>query len=349
LNSVLRRRLLVAVILVLFILFAFFAPYEQTITGQCFVEHSWSWSLKHISGGVIAAEWDRSPHSQYENFYFRMDEPDISDVELSDKIREGYYISKDDTVAVIESKNSEALLDHYRIELERERRRLDLMLSGARPEDIEVAKRNLERAKVRYELYEGEYQRVTTLYESGLTSVTIYDQTKSEYRTRETEYKLAESQLKAAESGYHPVEIKIQREEILKFEQLVAFQENLLGNSYVLKSPLSGLVGTKIYPENLVTIQGIDTIAIKVVFAEAFASDLIPGEDVEIQLPGLNYSSLQVQIDNVGFFGGDTLAVFGVGRYENPDHLLRPGMHGSAKLHVGKSTLFQRIKNLVFN
>jgi len=347
LNSVLWRRILVAIVAAIFFTFLFFAPFEQTITGQCIIEPSFSWSIKHWGKGMVAVEWDRNlTSSSYSQKYFQIDQPDVAHIDISPNISEGEYVNQGDEIATIRSENAEALLSLYTTELNREKSRKEALLAGDRPEDIEVKRQELEAARIQYELYKKEYDRVKSLFDNKLVSITDFEETKSRFKTLEADYNLAASELRAAESGAHPAKIAVQNEEIIRLEKLVHFQKSVLGNEVVIASPLSGIVGQKEESGAIITIHGMDTVAVRILIPESFAADIYKGMKVDIKLPGLNYETLPLVIDEIGFIS-EASALYAIGLFQNTSHRLKPGMHGSAIIPVGKMTYFTRIKNLI--
>ncbi len=344
-----KRRLLVILIACVFIAFGLLAPFEQTITGRALIEPAHSWSLRHFGSGLIATEWDRNlTGREAENRYFQLETPDITDIELAQFLREGVMVDSGDTVASLHSRENERRLADYELSLFREQRRRNALASGARVEDLQVAQRRVEEARIRYETDRLEYERVQSLYNQDLMPLAELQEAEGEFLQSQAEFHVAEAIVEASEAGAHPAEIDVQDAEISRMERLVSSTREIVTAEDAIVSPLAGVVRRQTDVRSLLSIDGIDTLSIRVVIPEAFAYSLNPGSQIELWLPGMTERCINFEIDQVGFFGNDTIAVYGLGLVGNPDGVLQPGMHGTAKIPVGTMTLFERIRHIVF-
>jgi len=345
-----KRRLLVTAIAVLFLSFGLFAPFEQTITAYCLVEPAHQWSLRHYGSGMIAAEWDINLTGRdSESVYFQIDQPDISSISLAPSISPGCSVKANDCVATIQSVLGMNQLSIGEATVEREVQRRVAMESGSREEDIEVERRRVERDRVELEGYRPEYERLQVLYESDILSAKDYDRAVAKLDELESEYELSLAQLRAAESGAHPEELKMQDAEIKRLTAEVDGLKGSFGAGLDVHSPIDGVIGQKQDSRSVVVIQSVDTVAVRIIFPESFAAYIEPGMDVNVFFPSHPFGEIRVQLDEIGFYGGDTTATFGIGIVDNHQLNLRPGMHGTAELPVGKLTLVERVRNIIFN
>lgn len=343
-----KRRLLVSMLAVLFLSFGLFAPFQQTITAYCQVEPAHQWSLRQYGSGMIAAEWDVNLTGRdTESLYFQIDQPDISMIEVSPSMSPGTRVKRNERVAAIQSLRGVNQLLIGEATLEREIQRRVAMESGGRPEDIAIEQRRVERDSVELAGYKLEFSRLKSLFESDLLSQAEYERAEAELAEFRAEYEFSRARLAAVQVGVHLEELKMQDAEI---KRLTAEMEGLresFGSGQEILSPFDGVVCRKNDSRSILVIQNMDTLALRVVFPESFAAYLEPGMTVNVFFPGHQDSSIPVTLDQFGFYGGDTTATYGLGLVDNRELNLAPGMHGTAELPIGRMTLVERIRNVL--
>jgi hypothetical protein len=343
-----KRRLLILALAVLFLSFGLFAPFEQTISAYCLVEPAHQWSLRHFGSGMIAAEWDVNlTGRESESLYFQIDQPDISKISVSPSIALGSHVALNERVATIESVLGMNQLTIGEATVEREMQRRVAMASGGRAEDIEVEQRRVERDRVELESFELEYDRLKSLYESNLLSLAKFERAAAKLSELQNEYELSLARLRATVGGAHPEELKMQDAEIKRLAAEVDGLRERFGSGLDILSPIDGVVAPKSDSRSVLVIQNMDTLALRIVFPESFAGYFETGVTVDVFFPGTPVREVQVQMDQFGFYGGDTSATYGLGLVDNRPLNLLPGMHGTAELPLGRITLLERIRNFV--
>ncbi len=342
----LRRRLIVTGIAVVFIAFGLWAPFEQSINGHAIIEPAHSWAFRHFGSGLIATEWDRNATGRNtENQYFQLEQPDITEVRIFENIFDGAVVDIGDTIASLFSLEGERRLAEQKAVLEREKKHWNVLTAGARPEDLEVEKRKLNESKVRYETYKAEYERVKDMYEQNLSSLAEYQEIERQYLTLEAEYYLAQAKVAAAEAGAHPAELVYQEAEISRLNDQVRYYQSMLGETEYIVSPMHGIVRDKGDIRAIFRVESTDTVVVKVIIPEAFASSIAQGIPIDVHFVGMSDTTIQVAFEQFEFFGGDTTAAYGLATIPNRDELLKPGMHGIASIPVGTMTLFERVRS----
>jgi len=345
LSAIVKRRLIVLTIVVVFFLFALFAPYEQTVTGRCIVAPGLQWTLRHFGSGLVAAEWDVNLIGRpTENSYFLLDQPDVSFIQFHQGVIEGAEVELDSPIASLHSLRNQMEFEQMEAESLRETQRKEFMQAGERPEELQVVERRAEQSKVKLKNYQREFDRVSQLHDSSLVSDAEYEIALSRLEQLQADYQYELARVRAARVGEHPKLIDVQDAELERIRRGVESYKDLLGLGEEIRTPLGGIVAKKSDDRSLISIQDIDTVGVYVIFPEAYASVAAKGLNVRVSFASLLGKSYHVKIDQIHYFGGDTMAVYGVGLLNNPDHMLQPGMHAIARIPVGKLTLYDRVK-----
>lgn len=338
------RRLIVLTIVVAFFLFALFAPYEQTVVGRCMVEPGLQWTLRHFGSGLVAAEWDINLLGrQTVNEYYLLDAPDISSIKFSKGVVEGATVKPNVAIASLNSSRNQMEYGELEAESQREKSRKEYLEAGERVEELQVAEKRADQSQIKLKNFKREFDRIGQLHDSSLVSDAEYEIALSRLEQLQADYQYELARVRAAKVGEHPKLIDVQKAEIERIDREMESYKNLLGTEEQIISPLGGVVAKKNDERSLVSIQDIDTVGVFVIFPEVYASAAMEGMNVRVRFSSLLGKSYNVRIDHVNFFGGDTMAVYGVGLVDNSSHELKPGMHAVASIPVGRLTLFERV------
>ncbi len=121
----------------------------------------------------------------------------------------------------------------------------NLLLKGARKEDIDAGYAVLEKTKTAFETAEESFERTKKLYKSGYISEEAYDQAKSQKNIYEAQVKEAKSRLKALVKGARFEEIEIARHNYQNAKIASEMAKEQLDKTEI-KSPINGIVTNKL-------------------------------------------------------------------------------------------------------
>lgn len=116
-----------------------------------------------------------------------------------------------------------------------------LLLKGARGEEIEAMEEVVNRARVNFENIEKQFERVKSLYDEGIATQEQFDNAKALYETSKTQYEEAKKKLEILKKGAREEEIKAA---LANYNRAVAYVKSVeiqLGKSKIT-SPISGFV-----------------------------------------------------------------------------------------------------------
>lgn len=267
--------------------------------------------------------------------------------------REGDKIKKGDTLAVIEHKKLNHQLTQAEAAKSIAKSQLNLVLEGARREDIAQAQEMVRQAEVNYNLAEKEFERVNNLYESNSISKQKFDNAK-------TRLEVAKSQLSSAEQNLQKVKNIARPEEIeqakAKFNQAAANVDLLteqIEDAYIT-SPINGRIinhfmeaGELVSPmSSLFKVSNLNLVELMVYVQETQIGKVKLGQKAEITVDSykdkvyegkVTYISPEAEFTpkNIQTKEERTKLVFAVKiEIPNPDEDLKAGMPADAKIYI---------------
>ncbi len=151
------------------------------------------------------------------------------------KVDSGFVLCQIDTELVyqryLEAKSqAEALFSQYQ-----------LLLKGARTEEIEAMEEVVNRAKVNFENAQKQFERVKNLYDEGVATQEQFDNAKTLFETSKTQYEEAKKKLELLKKGARDEEIKIA---LSNYNRAIAQLKSIeiqLKKSKII-SPISGFI-----------------------------------------------------------------------------------------------------------
>lgn len=152
-----------------------------------------------------------------------------------DKVDSGFVLCQVDTELIypkyLEGKaQAEMLYSQYQ-----------LLLKGARSEEIEAMEEVVNRAKVNFENVEKQFERIKALYNEGIATQEQFDNAKALYEASKTQYEEVRKKLEILKKGAREEEIKSALE---NYNRAVAYMKSVeiqLKKSKIV-SPISGFV-----------------------------------------------------------------------------------------------------------
>jgi len=188
---------------------------------------------------------------------------------------EGDYVKEGDTLLIIDHEALTLQLKQAEAIEQAAKSQYDLLINGARKEDIKQSFELLNQAKANYSLSEKDFIRMKNLYESKAI-------TKKQFDDAETKYLVNKSQLNAAEESYskirnlsRPEEKEQAKANLDKSNAAVLLVKKSIKDCFVI-SPLSGVISKKFNEKgeyvaplgSLFKIANLDDVEIKVYVSE---------------------------------------------------------------------------------
>ncbi|CUU04134.1 HlyD family secretion protein [Candidatus Thermokryptus mobilis] len=201
------------------------------------------------------------------------------------RVDSGFVLCRVDTEMIyqryLEAKSqAEALLLQYQ-----------LLLKGARREEIEAMEQAVERARVNFENTKKHFERIKKLYEENVATQEQFDNARTLYESSKSQYEEAVKKLEILKSGAREEEIKIA---FANYQRALAQMKSVelqIKKSKIL-SPISGFVTTKFVELGefvspgvpIAKISNLDEVYIRIYLPESELGFVKLGDSVDVKI-----------------------------------------------------------------
>ncbi len=159
-------------------------------------------------------------------------------VEIGSRVKAGDPLfTFDNTYHKLDLERAEAAIAVAKAQLED-------TLAGTREEDLDVARKSVELAKIGLAKAERDFARVSELFERGSVSQSDFDDAKSGLENAQLAVRLAETNLRKAEAGATATQIAILRATLATAEQAAVVARQMLTDC-VVRAPFGGVITEK--------------------------------------------------------------------------------------------------------
>jgi len=272
---------------------------------------------------------------------------------LNINFHEGDKVNASDTIIVIDHEMLDLQLQQAIAGKDAAEAQLNLMLRGARQEEIIQAEQNLNQAKVNFETAERDKIRMENLYKSRSV-------TQKQYEDAVSKYELMNAQYTAAQENFNKVKKIFRQEEIdqarANFNKAIAGVELLNKNirdSYVI-SPIGGFlvksfveIGESVSPmSSLFKVSDLEVVELIIYVSTEELGYVKLGQEAEVTIDSykdkvyegkVTYISPEAEFTpkNIQTKDERTKLVFSVKiTIPNNDYELKPGMPADAEIKL---------------
>jgi HlyD family secretion protein len=268
-------------------------------------------------------------------------------VNEGDNIKEGDTIAEiDHTLLDLQLKQAEAAASIAKYQLE-------MLLNGARTEDLQIAEQNLDQAKSNFETVEKNYQRSKELFKTGDISVKDMDDSENRYNTAKTQYNSAVLNLSKLKKGARVEELNAAK---AQYDQATASRDLLKRkiDDCSIKSPVTGFVTDKFVEEGefvnigtpIYSIARMSPVNLTIYVSEQDLGRIRVGEEVAITIDSYRNRKFNGRIifispqaeftpKNIQTKDERIKQVFAVKlEIPNDDKILKPGMPADAVIEL---------------
>lgn len=244
------------------------------------------------SGTIEATEITVSARTQGEILSVSVDE--------SDRVEAGTILAQ------VDPEDLELQLEGARQGVAAAEAQLDLILAGARIEDLQHAEAQLAQAQQAFDLAQKNYERVISLYESGSATSSDRDQVETSFEQAQSGVVAAQAQLDRLRNMARPEEIRRARAQL---EQANASMRRiqLLLDETTVTAPISGTVTTVAHEAGeyaspgsaLFTIADLTNVHLTIYVPETALGKFSLGETARIAVDGRPESQYIGRVTNV--------------------------------------------------
>ncbi len=266
---------------------------------------------------------------------------------------EGRHVNKGDTIMVIDHDALDIQLKQAQAKSDMAKAQLDLLLNGARKEDIAQAQAALTQAEASLQTAKADYERMKNLIKNQSISQKQYEDAQTNYEIKEAQYKAATENYNKLKRFARPEEIEQARANYQQAEASVDLIKKSIRDSYIT-APINGHIVKK-YVEigetvsnltSLVKLADLSTADLVIYVSETDLGKIKLGQKAEVftdSYPDKSYSGTVTYISPEAEFTPKSIQtkdertklVFEVKiKADNPEFELKAGMPADAKVHL---------------
>jgi HlyD family secretion protein len=275
---------------------------------------------------------------------------------LSINFPEGAKVNAGDTIIIIDHELLDIQLLQAVAVKDAAEAQLNLMLKGARQEDIIQAEQNLIQVKVNFETAERDKIRMENLYESRSITLKQYEDAISRFELMSAQYKAAQENYNKVKMIFRPEEIDQARANLNKAIAGVELLKKNIRDSYVT-SPINGFIvktfverGESVTPmSSLFKVSDLDVVELVIYVSTNELAFVKPGQEADVTIDAfknkvyngkVTYISPEAEFTpkNIQTKDERTKLVFAVKiTIPNKDYDLKAGMPADAKIQINKA------------
>lgn len=266
---------------------------------------------------------------------------------------EGEQVNAGDTILIIDHEALEYQLEQALAGEQIAQAQLDLMLKGARSEDIKQAEEMMKQREVNFNTAKNDFERFKQLWESKSISQKQFEDMAARYEVAMAQYNSAKENYQKVKKIFRPEEIEQAKGNLKRAKASVDLLRKNIRDSYVT-SPLSGFivkkfveVGETVTPmSSLFKVSNLTTVELIIYVSEVELGKIKLGQKAEVTIdtyPDRKYEGKVIYISpeaeftpkNVQTKDERTKLVFAVKiQVDNKDFDLKAGMPADAKVFL---------------
>ncbi len=205
---------------------------------------------------------------------------------------------------------------------------------GTRSQEIDSAKLQQEKTRLRMEQAERDYLRDKQLYEEKLVAEQVYETSKQTWDSAKTDYDLAENSVNRAQSTYD-----LSKERLSKTRVLAPFDCTILTRPVSIGQAVSGSAGFNSGTE-VMTIANLSDLIIMAHVNQADVTRLKTGMEVNVAIEavtGLNIKGVVERVSPQATIVNNIKGFSTRIRLKSPDSRVQPGMTANITIPVASA------------
>lgn len=266
---------------------------------------------------------------------------------------EGQRVNAGDTIMTIDHEALDYQFQQAEAGVLMAKAQLELMLKGARSEDIQQAEDMMKQSEINFNNTQRDFNRYQKLWESKSISAKQFEDIKSRYEIASSQFNSAQENLKKIKKIFRPEEIEQAKGNLKKAEATVGLLYKNIKDSYIV-SPLNGFIvksfvekGETVSPmSSLVKVSNLSTVELVIYVSEVELGKIKLGQKAVITVdtyPDKNYEGKITFISpeaeftpkNVQTKDERTKLVFAIKiEVPNKNFDLKPGMPADAEVYL---------------
>lgn len=259
--------------------------------------------------------------------------------------REGDRVKKGEKLVEIDRRVHQAELQQAEAALKIARAKLADLRAGARPEEVEQAKANVQKWKATLEEAQTAYERQQQLITRDFTSRQAVDQARERMKVARAELANAQEKLRMLKAGPTKTDIAVQAAAVDEAAAKLDLAQAHLAEC-LIKAPFDGIItevhvrpGDLAIPRSpLLEMYDAESLVIRFAVPERHAATVHPGMHLEATLDAFKKRPFEAEVTRVyPQLDAATRTRTGEAKLVEPDGIL-PGMFGRIKLELKRAS-----------
>jgi len=266
-------------------------------------------------------------------------------------VREGSAVHQGDPLAVMDHATLDLKLKQVEAGVELAESQLQLLLNGARSEDIQQAEEGVKQAEAHLKVAQEDVRRMHELFETGSATQKQRDDAGARYTVALAQYNSAKQALKKLRRGARPAELRAARARLAQARASVDLLKKTMADC-TITAPINGIVTQKPVEAGelvgqgttVLTLSKLELVYLMIYVSEVELGRVHLGQQAEVHIdtyPDSVFLGKVVYISPVAEFTPKNVQtkedrvklVFGVKiEMDNPTGTLKPGMPADATL-----------------
>jgi putative peptide zinc metalloprotease protein len=344
-----KQRLIAwGVILVVVVIVFGIIPFDHKVSGEVAVRPRAEYSLLINEFGLLESRLEmRGASPETKSDFLQMTSNEMAKLELVPYVRDGQLVALGDTLAKLISNQVIKELVAGRSELERLEGQLNLIKSPPKPEAVREADAEVTSAQAVVSQSERELERVRGLSERGLVPSNQLETAQRNYDVAIATVANKKSRLQLIKSPPKKEEVTVIQAEIDKQKARLHFLD-VQERAQSIIAPFAGEVVSSIADGRILTVMANDKIELLVPISDFDIKQIVVGQEVRAKLrsfPDSLFAGAVVRVPTTAEESNSSSLFLVSVLIDNPNNLLRRGMTGYAKIHVGEQSLITQWLN----
>ncbi len=273
-------------------------------------------------------------------------------------VDQGNRVDQGQPIVTLSDRDYSNELKKVMAELHEKEANLMKLKAGSRMEEIEVVRKEEERAQARLKFAEKNFERFKELLRRDLISRMQFEEAEEQVAVRQKELEETQARLRLLLAGSRREEIDAAQAEMARLEVQQRYLGEQIGLVRVV-SPVSGVVTTHNLKEKvgqhvkkgdlIAEVHELKTVKAEMVIPEKEIADVRVGQDVVLKVrayPNLSFEGKVAAIAPIATKAEEKWqqrTVLVTTELRNDLMLLKPEMTGNAKIYCGKRRIFDLI------
>ena len=257
------------------------------------------------------------------------------------------YLDAGTVIARLSSVEQEQAVQTTAAAILEQKAELQILLTTPTKEDLDLAEKKLDTARVQLKYSRESEARLKKLYEAKHVSFEDYEDAKRKMDVDSMQVEEAKASLSKVKAGPHPQEIEAARSELKRLEERLKYEQMQLEMTSLVM-PIDGYLVTRNLKdkagqflnegEMFAVVEDSSSVRVEIEIPEADISEVVVGADARLKVwtyPDQTFEGKVTEIDRAVTEGsfGEIVIVSAI--IPNSDGLLQSGMTGFGKVDGG--------------